>query len=157
MSSQCGCRNTESVMTLHSQRYFAMEGISEEQNGTRRSRKPASEQPRSTLPTEPEKSRQRKHWQEVRCSLNKAARSPLRNMKCIYTKGDLTVKDEYIRGRTACKASPNYKSWRHWKCISKWRGHNNVEHCPTLPFCQMSVSSGMTILLSPVPRHKGNQ
>ena len=30
-------------MTLHSQRYFAMEGISEEQNGTRRSRKPASE------------------------------------------------------------------------------------------------------------------
>lgn len=34
MSSQCGCRNTESVMTLHSQRYFAMEGISEEQNGT---------------------------------------------------------------------------------------------------------------------------
>ena len=32
MSSQCGCRNTESVMTLHSQRYFAMEA--EEQNGT---------------------------------------------------------------------------------------------------------------------------
>ena len=34
MSSQCGCRNTESVITLHSQRYFAMEGIAEEQNGT---------------------------------------------------------------------------------------------------------------------------
>ena len=34
---------TSGVMTLHSQRYFAMEGISEEQNGTRRSRKPASE------------------------------------------------------------------------------------------------------------------
>ena len=34
MSSQCGCRNTESVMTLHSQRYFAMGGIPEEQNGT---------------------------------------------------------------------------------------------------------------------------
>ena len=32
MSSQCGCRNTESVMTLHSRRYFAMEGIAEEQN-----------------------------------------------------------------------------------------------------------------------------
>lgn len=35
MSSQCGCRNTESVMTLHIQRYFAMEGIAEEQNDTK--------------------------------------------------------------------------------------------------------------------------
>ena len=157
MSSQCGCRNTESVMTLHSQRYFAMEGISEEQNGTRQSQKPASEQPRSTLLTEREKSRQRKQWQKVRCSLNKAALSPLRNMKCHIYKRRLEVKGEHIRGRTACKASPNYKSWCHWICISQWRGHNNVEHCPTLPFCQMSVSSGMTILLSPVPRHKGNQ
>ena len=34
MSSQCGCRNTESVMTLHSHMYFAMEVIAEELNGT---------------------------------------------------------------------------------------------------------------------------
>ena len=157
MSSQCGCRNTESVMTLHSQKCFAMEGISEEQNGTRQSRKPASEQPRSTLPIEREKSRQRKQWQEVRCSLNKAARSPLRNMKCHIYNRRLEIKGEHIRGGTACKASPNYKSWCHWICISKRREHSNVEHCPTLPFCQISVSSGMTILLSPVPRHRGNQ
>lgn len=31
MSSQCGCRNTESVMTLRDPRYFAMEKIAEEQ------------------------------------------------------------------------------------------------------------------------------
>ena len=34
MSAQCGCRNTEFIMTLHSQRHFVVEGISEEQDDT---------------------------------------------------------------------------------------------------------------------------
>ena len=157
MSSQCGCSNSESVMTLHSQRILLWKGYPK--NRMAHDDRGNQHQNSRILPYRQNR-RNRGKENNGKKSGARWTKQPGRHCEiwnAIYTKGDLTVKGEYIRGRTACKASPNYKSWCHWKCISKWRGHSNVEHCPTLPFCQMPVSSGMTILLSPVPRHKGNQ
>ena len=80
MSSQCGCRNTESVMTLHSQRYFAMEGIPEEQNGTTIAE--ASIKIAAFYLTDRTGEIKAKKTKARSPVLNKAARSPLRNMKC---------------------------------------------------------------------------